>query len=61
VQDQGRCRGELAGSWLTSCPSTGLVGCCQWSTYDDYQCFYSGTQSSNASACGGATWMTTLP
>ena len=47
----------MGGTIVASCPTTGLVGCCDAvNPQPSIECFYTGTQASNMSACKGA-WM----
>jgi hypothetical protein len=61
--DAVKCQAELSGTAVSACPTTGLLGCCIYSSPGDYECFYTG---SGAKGCSGGTgvgnWSsTTLP
>jgi ammonia channel protein AmtB len=67
IQDQSSamstCTGSLGGMVVSACPTAGLVGCCRSTTVTPStdECFYTGTQSSQANFCGVGTWTTTIP
>lgn len=61
--DGVECQSALGGKVVSSCPTSGLLGCCLYSSPSDYECFY---QGSGAKGCSGGTgvgnWSsTTLP
>jgi hypothetical protein len=53
------------GMLVSSCSSTGLIGCCSLPTPDVLTdtCYYGGMASNRETVCksGGGTWSTTLP
>jgi hypothetical protein len=48
---------------VSACPAAGLVGCCTSTTVTPStdECFYAGTESSQAGSCASGTWTTTIP
>ncbi len=57
--DDENCTAMLGGTVATSCPTAGLVGCCLYTSPNDYECFYSGTQATDCPGVNG--WTTTIP
>jgi hypothetical protein len=57
--DDENCTALLGGTVATSCPTAGLVGCCLYTSPNDYECFYSGNQATDCPGVNG--WTTSIP